>query len=121
MHTQIVTDRMQTIPHSKILNRTPPDISETEQALPHYTRRFLTQLHTNKSPILHTYLHKIAPETHPTPNCLLSPMPLTNTRHQTHIWLPKDLSPEALWDDHGGAAELLVVPAGAGMRREGHC
>ena len=70
---------MQTIPHNKVLlNRTPPEISNTEQALPHYTWRLLAQLRTNKSPILHEYLHKITPETHPTPNC-----PLCHTQHQT--------------------------------------
>ena len=39
IHTQIVANYMQTIPHNKVLNRTPPEISNTEQALPHYTRR----------------------------------------------------------------------------------
>ena len=70
IHTQIVTNYMQTIPHNKILNRTPPERSDTKQALPHYTRRLLAQLRTNKSPILHAYLHKITPDTHTTPNCL---------------------------------------------------
>ena len=69
---------MQAIPHNKILNTTAPEISKTEQALPHYTRRLLAQLRSNKSPILHEYLHKITPETHPAPNC-----PLCHTQHQT--------------------------------------
>ena len=30
IHTQIVTNHMQTIPHNKILNRTPPEINITE-------------------------------------------------------------------------------------------
>ena len=49
--TQIVTNYTQTIiiPHNKIINRTPPEISNTEQALPHYTRRLQAQLRTNKS------------------------------------------------------------------------
>ena len=103
---------MQTIPHNKVLNRTPPEISNTEQALPHYTRRLLPQLRTvtictNKSPILHEYLHKITPETHPTPNC-----PLCSSQpHDTlHIFgcprLPTDLGPEALWNDPGPAGLL---------------
>ena len=58
---QIVTNHMQTIPHNKILNRTPPEISNTEQALPHYTRRLLAQLTRN------------------CPNTELPPMSLTNT------------------------------------------
>ena len=66
IHTQIVSNHMQAIPHNKMLNTTAPEISKTEQALPHYTRRLLAQLRTNKSPILHEYLHKITPETHQT-------------------------------------------------------
>ena len=54
IHTQIVANYMQTIHHNKVLNGTPPEISNTEQALPHYTRRLLAQLRTNKSPILQT-------------------------------------------------------------------
>ena len=84
IHTQIVSNHTQGIPHNKILNTTAPEISKTEQALPHYTKRLLAQLRTNKSPILHEYLHKITPETHPTPNC-----PLCHTQHQTLIQLPK--------------------------------
>ena len=67
IHTKIVINPMQTITNNKILKRTPSEISITKQALPHYTR-LLAQFRTNKSPILHTYLHKITPETHPTPN-----------------------------------------------------
>ena len=109
IHTQIVANYMQTIPHNKVLNRTPPEISNTEQALPHYTRRLLAQFRTNKSPILRTYLHKITQETRPTPNC-----PLCHSQpHDTqHIFgsprLPTDLGPEALWDDPRGAAGLLA-------------
>ena len=53
IHAQIVSNHMQAIPHNKILNTTAPEISKTEQALPHYTRRLLAQLRTNKSPIIH--------------------------------------------------------------------
>ena len=109
IHTQIVTNHMQTIPHNKILNRTPPEINITEQALPHYTRRLLAQLLTNKSPILHEYLHKITQETHPTPNCPLCQSQTHDTKHIFGcIRVPTDLGPEALWDDPGGAAGLLA-------------
>ena len=109
IHTQIVANYMQTIPHNKILNRTLP-ISNNEQALTHYTTRLLAQLRTNKSPILHEYLHKITPETHPTPNCR-SPMPHSTTQHATHIWLPKVADgpgPRGAMGRSRGAAGLLT-------------
>ena len=114
---------MQAIPHNKILNRTLSEISKTEQALPHYTRRLLAQLRTNKSPILHEYLHKITPETHPTPNCLLCHTQTYDTKHLFN-WprLPTDLGPEALWGGGGcGSAGPLVGPAwvGSGAGIEG--
>ena len=118
MHTQIVTNYTQTIPHNKIINRTPPEINNTEQALPHYTRRLQAQLRTNKSPILHAYLHKISQETHTTPNC---PLCHSQTHDTKHLFdcprVPTDLVPEPLWDDPGGgcgAAGPLVGPAGVG-------
>ena len=125
IHTQIVANYMQTIPHNKVLNRTPPEISNTEQALPHYTRRLLAQLRTNKSSILHEYLHKITPEIHPTPNC-----PLCHSQpHDTqHIFgcsrLPTDLGPVALWDEPGGTGGAALVGSagvgpGVGMRGGG--
>ena len=98
----------------KILNRTPPEISKIEQALPHYTIRLLAQLRTNESPILHAYLHKI------THNTELPPMPLSNTWHQTPIWLHKSANWPGPWAamgrswGGGGAAGPLVGPAGVG-------
>ena len=97
----------QTIPHNKILNITPPEISKTEQALPHYTRRLLAQLITNKSAILHEYLHKITPETRTTQNC-----PLCHT--QTHILLRR----YGTILGGGGAAGPLVGPAEVGSGAE---
>ena len=125
IYTQIVTNHMQTIPHNKILNRTPPEISIAEQALPHYTRRLLAQLRTNKSPIVHEYLHKITPETHPTPNCPLCHSQPHDTRHIfgcRRTWAPRR---NGTILGGGGAASPLVVSAGvgpgAGMRGEGPC
>ena len=116
IHTQIIANFIQTIPHNKVLNRTPPEISNTEQALPHYTRRLLAQLRTNKSPILHEYLHKITPETHPTPNCPLCNSQPHDTQHNTY------LAAKELWNDPGGgggggAAVPLVGSAGVGLER----
>ena len=118
MYTQIVTNYIQTILHNKILNRTPPEISNTEQALPHYTRRLLAQLRTNKSPILHAYLHKITPETHTTPNCPLCHSQTNDTKHLFDCpRVPTDLGPEALWGGGGGAAGRWSEQLGWGMER----
>ena len=108
-HTQIVSNHMQIIPHNKILNRTAPEISKTEQALPHYTRRLLAQFRTNKSPILHEYLHKITPETHTTQNCSLCHSQVHDTKHLFDCpRLPTDMGPEALLDNPGRAYGLLA-------------
>ena len=100
IHTQIVSNHMQAIPHNKILNTTAPEISETEQALPHYTRRLLAQLHTNRSPILqNTYTKTLQKHTHHR----TVPYATHNTKHLFNCpRLPTDLAPEALWDDPGG-------------------
>ena len=118
IHTQIVTKYMQTIPHSKILNRTPPEISNTEQALPHCTKRLLAQLRLNKLPILHEYLHKITPETHTTPDCPLCHSQTHDTKH-IFDWpiVPTDLGPEALWDDPGGLLARWSDQLGWGLER----
>ena len=114
IHTQIVSNHMQAISHNKILNTTAPEISKTEQALPHYTRRLLSQLCTKKSPILHEYLHKITTEKHPTPNCPLCHAQPHNTKHLFNCpRLPTDLGPEG-GGGCGGAAGRLVGPAGVG-------
>ena len=81
IHTEIFTSYIQTIPHNKVLNSTLPEISTTEQALPHYTRRLLQQLRTNKSPILQAYQLKIAPGTHTTSNCPLCHLHSHDTPH----------------------------------------
>ena len=94
---------MQTIPHNKVLNRTPPEINKTEQAIPHYTTRLLAQLRTNKSPILQEYPHK----THQTPLC--------HSHTKTHFWLsmgahcpgPRGAMGRSI--EGGGAAGPLVV------------
>ena len=109
IHTQIISKHMQAIPHNKILNRTPPEISEIKQALPHYTRRLLAQLRTTKSPMLHEYLHKITHKTRTTPNCPLCHSQIHDTKHLFNCpRLLTNLGPEALWDDPGGAAGLLA-------------
>ena len=93
IHTQIVANYMQTIPHNKVLNRTPPEISNTEQTnYQSYTNTY------TKSPQKHTQ-HQIVPyatHNHTTDNIFGCPR------------LTTDLGPEALWSDPGGAAGLLA-------------
>ena len=94
----------------KLLNRPPPDIDKKEETLPHSTRRKLSKLRTNKSPLLMTYLHKIDPANHPAANC-----PLFNDPN--HDWLhlfncpdiPTTLTVWDLWTDPVGVAALLDV------------
>ena len=95
IHSHIVHQHKQNDPINKILNTLTPDIHNSEQTLTHYMRRTLAQLRTNKSPILHSYLHKISPDTHPSPLC-------NQYTHDTlHLFncnrLHKHLSPVDIW------------------------
>ena len=81
IHTTIVQDHLNNRPINKLLNRPPPDIDKTEETLPHSTRRKLSQLRTNKSPLLMTYLHKIDPANHPAANCPLCNDPNHDSLH----------------------------------------
>ena len=77
IHTSIVSRHLATRGNDKI---PPPHISSSEEFLPHLRRRTLSQLRTNKSPFLKSYLHKVDAKSHPSPLC-----PLCNTHtHNTH-------------------------------------
>src|SRR5579872_3303171 len=56
---------------NKILEMQAPEIHHSEETLARYHRRLLSQLRTNKSPFLLSYLHKINPSEHPSPLCPL--------------------------------------------------
>ena len=71
IHSIIVQTHLNNRPPNKLLNRPPPKIDKTEETLPHSTRRRLSQLRANKSPLLMTYLHKINEEDYPSPTCPL--------------------------------------------------
>ena len=110
IHTTIVQDHLSNRPINKLLNRPPPDIDKKEETLPHSTRRKLSQLRTNKSPLLMTYLHKIDPANHPVSNC-----PLCNDPNHVSLHLfncpdiPTTLTVWDLWTDPVGVAALLDV------------
>ena len=85
----------------------PPHISSSEEILSRLTRRTLTQLRTNKSPFLKSYLHKVNAKTHLSPLC-----PLCNTfTHDIHhlfnyILIRTTLSPLDLWTNPAGVTVL---------------
>ena len=87
-------------PHQKI--------NAQEQTLPRCTSRTLAQLRANKCPLLIEYLHKISPDTHPTPMCPLCNAHTHNTNHLftcQHIHTTPTLI--SLWEDPVGVADPL--------------
>ena len=110
IHTTIVQDHLNNRPINKLLNRPPPEIDKKEETLPHSTRRKLSQLRTNKSPLLMTYLHKIDPVNHPAANCPLCNDPNHDSLHLFNCPdIPTTLTVWDLWTDPVGVAALLDV------------
>src|SRR5579872_4372614 len=73
-----------------------------------YHRRLLSQLRTNKSPFLLSYLHKINPSEHPSPHCRLCSDQTHDTIHLFQcILIQVTLTPIDLWNNPCEAAELL--------------
>ena len=108
IHTTIVQDHLSNRPINKLLNRPPPDIDKKEETLPHSTRRKLSQLRTNKSPLLMTYLHKIDPANHPAANCPLCNDPNHDSLHLFNCPdIPTTLTVWDLCTDPVGVAALL--------------
>ena len=110
IHTTIVQDHLSNRPINKLLNRPPPDIDKKEETLSHSTRRKLSQLRTNKSPLLMTYLHKIDPANHPAANCPLCNDPNHDSLHLFNCPdIPTTLTVWDLWTNPVGVAALLDV------------
>ena len=61
IHTSIVSQHIAAKDNKKILKTHPPQVSSTEENLPRHS----TQLRTNKSSFILSYLHKIDASTHP--------------------------------------------------------
>ena len=113
IHTTIVQDHLNNRPINKLLNRPPPDIDKKEETLSHSTRRKLSQLRTNKSPLLMTYLHKIDPVNQPAANCPLCNHPNHDSLHLFNCPdIPTTLTVWDLWTDPVGVAALLDVWGG---------
>ena len=109
IHTSIVSSHLATRDNNKILLTPPPHISNSEERIFRLTRRTLTQLRTNKSPFLKSYLHKVNAKTHPSQLCPLCNIHIHDTHHlfnYTHI--RTTLSPLDLWTDPAGVTALLA-------------
>ena len=108
IHTTIVQDHLNNRPINKLLNRPPPDIDKKEETLRHSTQCKLSQLRTNKSPLLMTYLHKIDPANHPAANCPLCNDPNHDSLHLFNCPdIPTTPTVWDLWTDPVGVAALL--------------
>ena len=107
-HTQAVDEYLAALPVSKILQTPAPQIHPSEELLGRDQRRLLAQIRAGKSPLLISYLNKIDPDTHPSPNC-----PLCNDQeHDTiHLFqcthMHTTLTPLDLWNRPCEASELL--------------
>jgi hypothetical protein len=109
IHSTIVQTYNQKKHINKVINMLAPPINSSECTLPRPTRRTLAQLRTGKSPILQTYLHKIDPKTHTTPNCPLCHTSLHTTEHLFDCTkLRTSLKPIDLWTNPSGASSLLA-------------
>ena len=91
IHTSTVSRHLATRGNNKILSTPPPHTSSSEERLPRFTRRTLSQLRTNKSPFLKSYLHKVDAKTHLSPLCPLCNMHTPSLQlhpHTHHIVTP---------------------------------
>ena len=122
IHTYIVSKHLATCGNNTILRTPTPHISSSEEILPRLTRRTLSQLRTNKSPFLKSYLHKVDAESHPSPLCSHCNTHTHDTHHLfncTHI--RTTLSLLGLWTNPAGVTALLAIWTEklAGGRQEG--
>ena len=84
IRTSIVSRHLATNYIFKILSIPLPYIISSEVTLPTITRRTFSQLRTNKSPFLKSYLHKVDANSHPSPLCTLCNTNIHNTHHLFH-------------------------------------
>ena len=109
IHTAIVQSYLETRTNNKAINGAPPKINTREQIIPRYTRRALAQLRAHKCPLLMAFLHKISPDSHPTPMCLFCN---AHTHYTNHIFtcqhIHTTLTPVCLWENLVGAVDFLA-------------
>ena len=95
--------------HNKLIHQHAPKISPSELSLPRETRRTLSQLRTNKSPILISYLYKVDETHHPSPRCPLCKTNPHTTDHLfncTHLYTSSSILD--LWLSPERVAPLLI-------------
>jgi hypothetical protein len=116
IHTNIVREYTRNKSINKVIQDKAPKISKDEEKLPRETRRILSQLRTNKSPILFEYMNKINPNLYPSSLC-----PLCNkyTHDTFHLFNCEKIptinhSVINLWNDMEYTVSLLSRWRGAG-------
>ena len=107
-HTKTVEDYLNSREVNELIGIQPPDVNSSEQPLPRDIRRTLSQIRTNKSPFLNSYLNKIKPQLYPSPNCPLCKTEIHTTKHLFSCsYIKTNLKPLDLWDEPVAVAELL--------------
>jgi hypothetical protein len=112
IHTIAVNEYISSCSPNPLLNTIAPPINTSEETLSRKTRRILAQLRAGNdySPILYSYMHKINPQTQPSPNCPLCKTQIHNTSHLFSCPnIATNLSPRNLWDDPVAVAGLLQL------------
>ena len=109
IHTSIVSMHLATRGNNKILPTPPSHIISSEEILSRFTRHTLSQLRTNKSPFLKSYLHKVDAKSHPSLLCPRCNTHIHNTHHLLNIThIRTTLSPLDLWTDPAKVTALLA-------------
>ena len=108
IHTRITEQHLLNRLPNKVLADHAPTINTSEESLTKHKRRTLAQLRTNKSPFLQSYLHKIDPQTNPSPHC---PLCLAAAHDTAHLFncprVNTTLTPSDLWRNPVEVASLL--------------
>ena len=98
IHTNSVHSNILRLEHNKVLGAPPPNISDSEKALPRITRTTLSQLRSGYSTYLKSYMSRISKEV-PVPDiCPLCTQPGHTTEHLFSCPVnPTTLTPHDLW------------------------
>jgi hypothetical protein len=102
IHSKIVKIYTNQKARNKVIDSIAPEIDKHEETLPRDTRRTLSQLRTNKSPVLFSYKHKIDPTNYPSPLC-----PLCKTENHDPAVCPGSLCPHCKLQNHDTNLLLL--------------
>ncbi|MCP4055272.1 MAG: reverse transcriptase family protein [Mesoflavibacter sp.] len=110
VHTSCVRDQILNMAPNKVLQATPPKISETEKTLPRTTRTTLAQLRSGYSNYLNSYKARIS-QNQPDPVSDLCPLCNAESHTTTHLFScpnnPTTLTVRDLWSKPLEAARFL--------------